>query len=428
MLQVLKGSWALLLGLGLLMLGNGMQSTLLGIRGGIEGFTTFELSVVMSGYFAGFLIASTVAPILIRRVGHLRVFAALGSLVSATIILYPAVTEPWAWIALRVLLGFCFCGVYIATESWLNAAATNETRGTALSLYMIVQMLGIVVAQGIVTVGDPSGFILFIVPSVLVSISFAPILLSATPAPPFESTKSMSLVRLWATSPLGCVSVFLIGGVISAQFTMSAVYGGIVGLTVAQISAFIAAIYLGGLIFQFPIGWLSDRMDRRKLILASAAGCAALASVGAVFVDVPWVLVPLAFLFGGLSNPLYSLAVAYTNDFLDREDMAAASGGLLFLNGLGAISGPIALGWMMGALGAVGFWVFLAGLNVALAVYAVWRMMRRPETPDVADTYSYTPIAPAASPVAHEAAAEVYAEAQDEACAQDTVDQGDPKP
>jgi MFS family permease len=326
-LQVLQSSWALLLGLALLMVGNGMQSTVLGIRGGIEGFSTFELSIVMSGYFAGFLVASKIAPLLIRRVGHVRVFAALGSLISANLILYPVLTDPVAWTLLRVLIGFCFCGVYITAESWLNAASTNETRGKALSLYMIVVMLGIVVAQGVVTLGDPSGFILFIVPSVLVSIAFAPILLAATPTPPFETTKSMSLARLWATSPLGCVAVFMTGGVISGQFTMSAVYGGEVGLTVPQISAFIAAIYMGGLVFQFPLGWLSDRMDRRQLILWSAVGSAALAAIGMGFVDDARVLIALGFLFGGLSNPLYSLAVAYTNDFLDREDMAAASGG-----------------------------------------------------------------------------------------------------
>jgi len=420
MLQVLQSSWALLLGLALLMLGNGMQSTLLGIRGGIEGFSTMELSIVMSGYFAGFLIASKIAPVLIRRVGHLRVFAALGSLISATIILYPAVTDPWVWVLLRVLIGFSFCGVYIAAESWLNASATNETRGKALSLYMIVQMTGIVAAQGIVTLGDPSGFILFIVPSVLVSISFAPILLAATPTPPFESSKSMSLARLWKTSPLGCVSVFMIGGVISGQFTMSAVYGGEVGLSVAQISAFIAAIYMGGLVFQYPIGWLSDRMDRRRLILWSALGCALLAGVGMLFVADAAVIIALGFLFGGLSNPLYSLAVAYTNDFLDREDMAAASGGLLFLNGLGAILGPIAIGWMMGAMGGAGFWAFLAALNVALALYALWRMARRPDTPDVSETYTYAPVSLVSSPVAIGAAAEAYAEAQEEACAEDT--------
>ncbi len=427
MLDVLRSSWALLLGLTLLMLGNGMQNTVLGIRGGIEGFTTMELSVVMSGYFAGFLIASKIAPLLIRQVGHVRVFAALGSLISATMILYPVLTDPWAWTALRVLIGFCFCGVYIAAESWLNAASTNETRGKALSLYMIVVMLGIVAAQGIVTLGDPGGYILFIVPSVLVSISFAPILLAATPTPPFESAKSMSLARLWATSPLGCVSVFAVGGIISGQFTMSAVYGGAVGMSVAQISAFIAAIYLGGLIFQFPIGWLSDRMDRRRLILWSAIGSAVLAGAGIAFVENPRVIVGLGFLFGALSNPLYSLAVAYTNDFLDREDMASASGGLLFLNGLGAVLGPIVVGWMMGAAGPAGFWMFLAGLNVLLAVYAVWRMMRRPVTPGVDETRTYVPVSAVATPAAFGAAARSYADGpedvEEEACADGTKSQ-----
>jgi MFS family permease len=355
-----------------------------------------------------------------------RVFAALGSFISATMILYPAMTEPWAWVLLRVLIGFCFCGVYIAAESWLNAAATNETRGKALSLYMIVQMLGIVAAQGDRDRRRPVGL-----HPVHRALGARLDLLRADPAggDPRAAVRidEVHVARPICGRPrrLGCVSVLLTGGVISGQFGMSAVYGGVVGLSVAQISAFIAAIYMGGLVFQFPIGWLSDRMDRRRLILWSAVGCATLAGAGALFVDSPAVLVPLAFLFGGLSNPLYSLAVAYTNDFLDREDMAAASGGLLFLNGLGAIAGPLAVGWMMGAMGGVGFWVFLAGLNVALAVYAVWRMLRRPDTPDVADTYSYAPIAPAASPVAIEAAAEVYAVAQDEAGAGDTVGQED---
>jgi MFS family permease len=423
MLQVFLGSWALLLGLALLMLGNGMQSTLLGIRGGIEGFSPMQMSIVMSGYFAGFLLASKVAPALIRRVGHLRVFAALGSLISASLILFPTIVDPWVWMALRVLIGFCFCGVYVATESWLNAASTNETRGKALSLYMIVQMLGIVVAQGIVTLGDPSGFILFIVPSVLVSISFAPILLSAVPTPPFESTKSMSLADLWRVSPLGCVSVLVVGGVASGQFTMSAVYGTEAGFSVTQISALVAAIYAGGLIFQFPIGWLSDRMDRRRLILWSAVGCGVFALVGMTFASHPLIIISIGFLFGALSNPLYSLAVAYTNDFLDRETMAAASGGLLFLNGLGAVAGPIVIGSAIGEFGPAGFWVFLAALNFALAAYAVWRMLRRPISIPVEETFSYPPVSPVASPVAFEAVAEAYADAaESQSDAVDTED------
>ncbi|MDP4032755.1 MAG: MFS transporter, partial [Pseudorhodobacter sp.] len=212
MLTVLRNTWALLLGLGLLMLGNGMQGTLLGIRGGIENFSTFQMSLVMSAYFVGFLFGSRLAPVMIRRVGHVRVFAALGSMISAVLILYAAAPDWMVWAALRVVIGFSFSGVYIATESWLNNASTNENRGQALSLYLIVQMIGIIAAQLLLNVGDASGYILFVIPSVLVSLAFTPILLSASPAPAFESTKPMSFRRLYQASPLGCVGMFLLGG------------------------------------------------------------------------------------------------------------------------------------------------------------------------------------------------------------------------
>ena len=177
----------------LLMVGNGLQGTLLGVRGEIEGFSTFEMSLVMSAYFLGFLGGSRLAPEMIRRVGHVRVFAALASFISAVLILYPFVTHPVAWIIGRVIIGFCFSGVYVTAESWLNNASSNETRGQTLSAYMIVQMTGVVAAQGLLVVADPSGYELFIIISVLVSISFAPILLSISPTPAFDTTKPLSL-------------------------------------------------------------------------------------------------------------------------------------------------------------------------------------------------------------------------------------------
>lgn len=192
---------------------------------------------------------------------------------------------------------------------------------------------------------------------------------------------------------------------------MSSVYGTVAGFTVPQISAFIAAIYLGGLTFQYPIGWLSDRMDRRKLIMASGFACSAAAFAGIVFAREPAILVPIAFVFGGISNPLYSLAIAYTNDMLQPEDMAAASAGLLFLNGLGAISGPILIGWVMGVVGPQGFWLFLTILGGALGLYAVWRTLRRPVTPGGDETHRYAPVPPTASPVAFGVAQEIYVEA-----------------
>ncbi len=397
MFGVLRSTWALFLGLMLLMVGNGLQGTLLGIRGALEGFSPTEMSVVMSAYFVGFLFASNRAPRMIQRVGHVRVFAALGSFISAVLILFPVVTDPWAWVVLRAILGFSFCGVYITVESWLNDSSTNETRGRAMSLYLIVQMIGIIAAQFLLNLADPGGFLLFIIPSVLVSVAFAPILLTASPAPAFASSKSMTLRALWLTSPLGCVSVFLLGGIFSAIFGMASVFGTEAGLSVRQISIFVAVIYTGGLLCQYPIGWASDRMDRRRLILGLAAGGAVAMAVASVLSGAFPALLVAAFVIGGVANPLYSLAIAHTNDFLRPEDMASASAGLLFLNGIGAIGGPLLTGWLMETIGPGGFFVFLAVLLALLAGYAAWRMTRRAAP---AETGAFVPIAPTSTKIA----------------------------
>ena len=405
MFKVFLGSWALLLGLMLLMVGNGIQGTLLGIRGSIEGFATWQMSVVMSAYFAGFLLGSRLAPGMIQRVGHVRVFAALGSMISGVMVLYAAAPDWMVWTALRVLIGFCFAGVYVTAESWLNNAATNETRGQTLSLYMIVQMVGIISAQGLLNVADPGGYQLFVFASVLVSLAFTPILLSVSPAPGFASAKSMKMVRLFRISPLGCVGIFLMGGVYSALFGMAAVWGSLIGLSVLEISIFVAAIYLGGLVFQYPIGMLSDRIDRRQLIVGVAGVCTLVALLGFVMTLPFSVLLGVALLIGGTANPLYSLLLAHTNDFLQADDMAGASGGLLFMNGIGAVAGPLVLGWLMSVVGPPGFFLFIATLCAMLAGYGMWRMTRR-AAPDMSDQGSYTPLTPSASVVTLDAAFE----------------------
>lgn len=416
MLQVLASAWALLLGMGLLMVGNGLQSTLLGVRGQIEDFSTLQMSFVMSAYFVGFLGGSRMAPEMIRRVGHVRVFAALASFISAVMIMYPLLTDPIAWALGRVIIGFCFSGVYVTAESWLNNAASNENRGQALSLYMIVQMTGVVSAQALMLVGNPAGYESFVIASMLVSVSFAPILLSISPTPAFDTTKPMSLKQLMRTSPLGCVGMFLLGGVFSAQFGMAAVYGAEAGLTLVQISIFVAAFYLGALLMQYPLGWFSDRLDRRIVILTAATLGGIGAVIGLMFgVTLP-VLLAVAFVIGGMSNPLYSLLIAYTNDYLEYDDMAAASGGLVFINGLGAIAGPLITGWLMGAevFGPPGFFVLIAALMFAIAAYAAYRITQRAYV-IVDETATIAPIYPTSSPVAMELAQEVVIEAaQDE--------------
>ena len=414
MSYVLRNSWALLFGMFLLMLGNGVQGTLLGIRGSLEGFSAGSMSLIMSGYFIGFLFGSRLAPNMIRNVGHVRVFAALASLVSAALILYAALPNEYVWFFLRILVGFCFSGIFVVAESWLNDSSTNETRGQTLSAYLIVQMMGIVAAQWLLNFADVAGFILFIIISVAVSLSFAPILLSVSPAPMFRTTKPMSLKQLFVASPLGVVGIFLLGGIFAALFGMTSVYGTEKNMSVGEISIFVGIIYIGGMLLQFPIGWVSDRMDRRLLIIGItlAGGLACLLAFSAAS-NLTIILI-CSFIIGGVANPLYSLLLAYTNDFLDHDDMAAASGGLIFISGIGAIAGPLIVGWMMSRYGPDSFFLYIGILLFLMALYAIYRTFQR-QAPSVDDTASYQPVFATASPVVVEVAQEWSIEAELEA-------------
>ncbi|MEX5728736.1 MFS family permease [Rhodovulum iodosum] len=417
MLKVLSGVWALLVGIVLIMLGNGMHFTLIGLRGGIEGFSAAELAVVTSGYFLGFLSGARLTPLMIRRVGHVRVFAALGSFMSAGLIAFTLLAEPWAWTLLRVLVGFCMSGIYVAAESWLNNAATNETRGKVLSAYMMAQTLGIIGAQGLLTLGDAATAGLFIGASILVSISFAPILLSATPVPAVEVARPMSLRGLFVGSPLGTVGIFLLGSIYATQAGMGAVFGAQIDMTASQIALFVAMLFAGALVLQYPIGWLSDRVDRRKLVFGAAllgmtsCGLGWFAGIGMGWTGGVglWPLMAAAFFAGGVTTPLYALLLAHTNDFLSAEDMPAASGGLVFTFGLGAILGPLATGWAMQGLGPFAFWPVLGVTFALLALYALYRMTQRAAVP-TEDTESYLGVLPTTSTVAVEAAGNWAAE------------------
>jgi MFS family permease len=417
MSKMLSGVWPLLLGIMLIMLGNGMHFTLIGLRGGIEGFTAAELAIVTSSYFMGFLSGARISPLMIRRVGHVRVFAALGSFMSAGLISFPLLADPWSWTILRLLVGFCMSGIYVTAESWLNAAATNETRGKVLSAYMLAQTLGIIGAQGLLTLGDAATSVLFIVASILVSISFAPILLSATHVPAVEMARPMPLRDLFSGSPLGTVGIFLLGSIYATQSGMGVVFGTQIGLTATHIALFVAMLFAGALLLQYPIGWLSDRMDRRKLIFGAATVGAISCMVGWNTGGVLWPLMLAAFFAGGVTTPLYALFLAHTNDSLSAEDMPAASGGLVFTFGLGAITGPLLTGWAMEGFGPFAFWPALGATFVSIALYALYRMTQRSPVP-VSETESYLGVVPTASPVAVEAAgvwAVEHAEAEREA-------------
>jgi len=416
--SVLKNTWALMLGMLLLMLGNGLQGTLLGVRGSIENIDASTMGYVMSAYFIGFLGGSKIAPMLLQRVGHVRVFAALASLVSAAFILFAAIVDPIAWLFLRFVVGFCFSGIYVVTESWLNHSTSNDTRGQALSLYLMVQMSGIVLGQLLLNLADPAGYNLFVLITVLVSLSFAPILLSTTPAPVHETAARMSIKELVKTSPLASFGNLMLGGIFAVLFGMAPIYATERGLSIAQVSYFITAIYLGGLLFQYPIGYLSDRMDRRYLIVAITA-LGAVVAILALFVGGSYgSLLVLALLIGGTTNPLYSLLLAYANDYLEFDQMASASGGFLFINGCGAMSGPVVVGYLMERFGIHWFFITIAVLMSLICLYGIYRMTQRiydiaPEdaAPHVAVTSRITPMG---TEIALEAADEAQSEDNEE--------------
>ncbi len=377
----LRSSAALLIGFGILMLGDGLQGTLLAVRAALEAFPTTVTGAIMSVFFAGFLAGSLYTPRIVERVGHIRAFAALASLASAAILIHAVFVSPLAWSALRLFSGFCFAGLYVVTESWLNARADNRNRGQLLSVYMVIAYLGTAVGQLLLNVADPLGFGLFILTSVLISVALVPLLLSASAAPGTGAPVPVNLRELFSISPLGVFGVVCSGMASAALFAMGPVYADAVGLSVAQISLFMTAGVTGCVVLQWPIGRLSDKYDRRQMLTlttflaAGAAMGAASVSSGSML----WLMVWTA-LFGGLSLPLYSLCIAHANDFLAPDQMVAASGGLVLANGIGSVLGPVSVSVAM-SLHDDGFFWSLAGIHAMLGAFALYRMKCRPARP-----------------------------------------------
>lgn len=400
MWSAIVSCWALLLGMGLLMLGNGLQGSLLGLRAVLEGFETATTGLVMTGYYVGFLAGSLLVPRMVRRVGHIRVFAALASLASIAVLLHTVLIDPVTWTAMRLVTGFAYAGLYIVAESWLNDQGTNRTRGQLLSVYMVIQLGAMALGQLLLNVADPGGFLLFIAVSVLVSLALVPILLTVAPAPSFDEPSHVGLLDLYRISPLGVVGAFAIGTAHGSVFGMGAVYAERAGLNVAEISVFMALYLVGGMVLQWPIGRLSDRFDRRLVLTAVTLVAAAAAVVAVIAPGLHHIaLFAVIGLFGGLSLPMYSLCLAHTNDYLEPRQMVAASSSLVMLTGIGACLGPFSVAMIMSLIGAEGFFWWVGGIHAGIGVFAIWRMSRRPSLP--ADEQGpFVAVPPRASPLA----------------------------
>ena len=399
----ITSSWALFLGFGVLMLGDGLQNTLLAVRASLEGFPTAVTGLIMSTFYVGFLGGSILTPRIVERVGHIRVFGALASLASAAVLVHGVLVVPVTWGALRLVSGFCLAGLYVVAESWLNDRATNETRGQVLSVYMVITYIGVGGGQLLLNASSPRGYELFILTSVLISLALVPLLLSAGPAPKFTTQWNVRARELYAISPLAVVGTLGTGMAGGALFGMGPVYADSAGLSIAEISLFMTAVVLGAIMLQWPIGHLSDRHDRRQVLIAVTLLAAILATIAIPVMaheSIAATLIVVA-LFGGLSIPLYSLCIAHANDFLEPEQIVAASGGLVLVSGLGAIVGPVTVSLAMATLGPSGFFWGLAFIHFLIGVFGVYRVIRRRGKP-VDEQGPYAPTTPRCSQVAVE--------------------------
>ena len=416
--KVFKNSWALFMGMGAIMLAYGYQNALLGVRAVIEDFSLASTGFMMSGYFVGYFIGARTIPSVISGVGHIRVFAAFASVASLAILVHSIFINPLTWFVLRVITGYSMVSIYTIAESWLNDRSSNKNRGKVLSIYMIILYGSMGLGMFMLNFSSPEKFQPFILISVLMSAALLPILLTKRKPPQFKKIQSMSLKDLYNSSPLGMVSAVLYGIVQSALFTLLAVYAAAMNFSIFDISLVTFLLAISGAVAQYPVGYISDKFDRRKVIIYSTFGAAifaflAIFSVGTMYLPEGlgssklWFYIFLV-LFSVCSLPMFSLILAHTNDFITRDKFVAAGAGLQFAFGLGAISGPFLCSLLMGLVGNNGFFVFLIFFHCVIGFYGIHRMKVRPseDNPDsqfVAVPTTITPVGlefnPSAEPI-----------------------------
>ena len=381
-LNVIATNWPLLLGMGVLMLGAGLQSTLLGLRATLDGFPTLVTGIVMSCYYVGYVLGTVIAPPLLRQLGHIRVFAALAAVASVAILIQGCFVNPWAWGAMRLLSGLCFAGIYVVAESWLNDRASRANRGRLFAMYMLILYVGLGAAQFLLILSDPRTPTPFMLVSVLISLAMVPIVVSAQQVPNHALPRKVRLWELYRNSPLGVVAVTVSGLISAIIFSMGPVYARLSGLETNSVATFMAVSILAAVVTQYPVGRLSDRMDRRTVI-AGVCTLAMLVAAGIVaFPEMPHIVfLALAALFSGFALTLYSLSVSHVNDKLEPAQMVASSSTLLLLNGGAAAVGPMLAGSLMTAFGPRAYFATLAALSGTLAIYDMWRKSRRRPVP-----------------------------------------------
>ncbi len=404
MQKEVKKSWALFMGIGVMMIAHGLQMQLMGIRSVLEGFSVLTTGIFMSGYFVGYFVGSKTTPNFVSKVGHIRVFAAFASLASLSALLAVVYVNPIMWTVSRFVTGISLVSCYVVTESWLNDRATNKNRGQLLSAYMMVLFFGLAIGMLLLNVSEPQNYEPFILVSVLLSIALVPILLTKRPAPKFKKIETISINELYKISPLGAFSSFFTGVIHAAFFSLISVYATLAKLSLLETSVLLFIATIAGVLGQGPIGYLSDKYDRRTVIVITTFGSSALALLSILTANDPlqniYYMNELALkkiiffiavgLYASLCLPLFSLNLAHTNDYVPKSKFVAAGGGLQLIFGFGAISGPILCSIFMGWFGLNGFFVFLILIHSLIGAFGLYRMRVR-ETVENPDS-TFTPV------------------------------------
>ena len=418
--KLFKNSWALFLGYGIIIIAHGLQGNLLGVRAVIENFNIIATGALMSGYFIGYFTGANIVPNLVGKVGHIRVFAAFASMASLSILFHAIIVNPYIWILGRFLTGFSIIGIFIVVESWLNDRATNRTRGKVLSIYMMITFVGLGLGMLLLNFNNPKNYEPFILVSLLLSIALIPILLTKRKPPTFKKISSIKIKELYNISPLATVSMFCTGFIHPAIFTMGSVYGALMNFSIFEISLYLFLITLSGAFFQWPIGYLSDRFDRRLIIIITSI-------LGAVFTILCFFSVSVSpdfiglssdwkttlghisnhrmlfyifiSLYAGMSLPLFSLNLAYVNDFLPKEKFVSAGAGMQIIFGISAMTAPFICSFFMKNFGTNGFFIFLFIFQCVISIFGIYRMIRRRSSEIIDNENTFTTLPSNITPV-----------------------------
>jgi len=405
MSKLLKNSWALFTGYFVLIIAHGFQGNLLGVRSVIEEFNFIATGAMMSGYFVGYFTGANTVPKLVGKVGHIRVFAAFASMASLSILIHAIFVDPIVWTAARFITGFSLVGIFIVMESWLNDRANNRTRGQLLSIYMFITLVGISLGTLLLNFSSPEKYEPFILVSLLLSFALIPILLTKRKAPKFKKLGHIDVKGLYKTSPLATVSMFCTGIIHSALFSLGAVYAATMNFTIFEISLLLFLITISGGIFQWPIGYYSDKSDRRIIIIFCTFFAALFAFLSIVASGASLENMYLASTMGtdkiiffiyvsvyaGMAIPLFTLNLAYVNDYIPKEKFVAAGGGMQIIFGMGAMTGPLICSLLMNKFGSNGFFVHLLLFHLVIGTFGLFRITKRSYEDNPESTFTPLP-------------------------------------